>query len=191
LHEEVNQALQNINVLSEIARIRAQKHPQQSISYIDEIHHKSHNMIIAMDDMLWSIDPANDTMDKAIDRMREFAGALSMRHNAHIGLQAEAAIRTLRPDMKVRHEFLLIYKLALRTLVEEIKVDNILIQLDYQRPHLHLTFFSTEVRPEERSTRYFRLMEEMKTRARTIHGTLEIQYDDRGAAILLICPSIF
>jgi len=191
LHEEVNQALQNINVLSEIARIRAQKHPQQSISYIDEIHHKSHNMIIAMDDMLWSIDPANDTMDKAIDRMREFAGALSRRHNAHIELQAEEAIRTLRPDMKVRHEFLLIYKLALRMLVEEIKVSNILIQLDYQHPHLHLTFFSTEVLPDERSTRYFRLLEEMKTRAQAIHGTLDIQYDDRGAAILLICPSIF
>jgi len=190
LHEEVNQALQNINVLSEIARIRAQKHPQQSIGYIDEIHLKSHNMIIAMDDMLWSIDPANDTMDKAIDRMREFTGALSLRHNAHIELQAEDKIRTLRPDMKVRHEFLLIYKLALRMLIEEMKVSNVLVQLDYQYPHLHLTFFSTEV-PDERSTRYFRLLEEMKTRAQAIHGTLEIQYDDRGVAILLICPSIF
>ena len=104
---------------------------------------------------------------------------------------AEEAIRTLRPDMKVRHEFLLIYKLALRILVEEIKVSNILIQLDYQHPHLHLTFFSTEVLPDERSTRYFRLLEEMRTRAQAIHGTLDIQYDDRGAAILLICPSIF
>jgi len=191
LHEEINQALQNINVLSEIARIRAQKYPQQSISYIDEIHHKSHNMIIAMDDMLWSIDPANDTMDKAIDRMREFAAALSLRHNARIELLAEDNIRTLRPDMKVRHEFLLIYKLSLRMLVEEIKVSNVLIQLDYQHPHLHLTLFSTEVSPDERTTRYFRLLEEMRTRAQAIHGTLETQYDDRGAAILLICPSIF
>jgi len=129
-------------------------------------------------------------MDKAIDRMREFTGALSLRHNAHIELQAEDKIRTLRPDMKVRHEFLLIYKLALRMLIEEMKVSNVLVQLDYQYPHLHLTFFSTEV-PDERSTRYFRLLEEMKTRAQAIHGTLEIQYDDRGVAILLICPSIF
>lgn len=93
--------------------------------------------------------------------------------------------------MKVRHEFLLIYKLSLRMLVEEIKVSNVLIQLDYQHPHLHLTLFSTEVSPDERTTRYFRLLEEMRTRAQAIHGTLETQYDDRGAAILLICPSIF
>jgi glucose-6-phosphate-specific signal transduction histidine kinase len=191
LHEEVNQALQNINVLSEIARIRAQKHPQQSISYIDEIHHKSHNMIIAMDDMLWSIDPANDTMDKAIDRMREFAGALSRRENVRIEVQADDEVRTLRPDMKIRHEFLLIYKLALRMLVEEIKVSTVLAQLDYQRPHLHLTIFSSELGSDLRNTRYFRLLEEMRSRAQAIHGTLEIQYEHRGAAILLICPSIF
>ena len=75
LHEEINTALNNINVLSEIAKIKADKEPEQSKNYINEIHSKSHNMIIAMDDMLWSIDPANDSMAKTIDRIKEFSDA--------------------------------------------------------------------------------------------------------------------
>ncbi|MBN9384599.1 MAG: hypothetical protein J0H74_27845 [Chitinophagaceae bacterium] len=191
LHEEVNKALQNINMLSEIARIKADKDPQQSINYINEIHHQSHNMIIAMDDMLWSIDPSNDSMDRAIDRMKEFADALSHRHGARIALEADDTFRSLRPDMNIRHEFLLIYKFALRLLVEEMKVDSVLVQLDYQRPHLHLTLFSTGARMDERNNRCIRLLEEMKTRAHSVHGTLEMQYDDKGTAILFICPSTF
>jgi streptogramin lyase len=190
LHEEVNKALQNINVLSEIARIKADKEPQQSINYINEIHHQSHNMIIAMDDMLWSIDPANDSMDRAIDRMKEFAGALSRRHGARIGLEADTTFRALRLDMNTRHEFLLIYKLALRLLVEELKVTSVLVQLDYQRPHLHLTLFSSGTHMDDRNNRCIRLLEEMRSRAHSIGGTLEMQYDEKGTAILLICPSI-
>ena len=38
LHEEINTALNNINVLSEIARIKADKEPEQSKNYINEIH---------------------------------------------------------------------------------------------------------------------------------------------------------
>jgi hypothetical protein len=93
--------------------------------------------------------------------------------------------------MNIRHEFLLIYKLALRLLVEEMKASGVLVQLDYQRPHLHLTLFSAGAHIEDRNSRSFRLLEEMKTRARTIHGTLEIQYDEKGVAILFICPSTF
>ncbi|HVW59795.1 MAG TPA: two-component regulator propeller domain-containing protein [Puia sp.] len=191
LHEEVNKALQNINVLSEIARIKADKDPQQSINYINEIHHQSHNMIIAMDDMLWSIDPANDSMDKSIDRMKEFAGALSRRHGVRIGLEADDEFRSLSPDMNIRHEFLLIYKIALRLLVEEMKVAGVLVQLDYQRPHLHLTLFSAGAHMDDRNNRCIRLLEEMRSRAQSIHGTLEMQYDEKGTAILFICPSTF
>ena len=76
LHEEVNTTLNNINLLSEMARIKADKDVDRSKEYIDQISDKSHNMIIAMDDILWTIDPRNDSMEKSLLRMMEFADAL-------------------------------------------------------------------------------------------------------------------
>ncbi|HTI91920.1 MAG TPA: two-component regulator propeller domain-containing protein [Puia sp.] len=191
LHEEINKALQNINVLSEIARIKADKAPEQSVNYINEIHHKSHNMIIAMDDMLWTIDPVNDNMARTADRMKEFAEALCHRHHVNIRLQTAADMAVLRPDMKIRYELLLIYKLILRLLVEEMKAPDTLVELDYHRNLLHLSFYSAGVRTNDQNTRLIRLLEEAKTRAITVRGTLDLQSDEKGTAVLFTCPSTF
>ncbi|MBS1661213.1 MAG: hypothetical protein JST68_09195 [Bacteroidetes bacterium] len=191
LHEEVNKALQNINVLSEIARIKAEKDPEQSINYINEIHHKSHNMIIAMDDMLWSIDPVNDNMAKTIDRMQEFAEALNHRHGVRIRLQAAESLRALHPDMKIRHELLLIYKLILRMLVEEHNAPETLVQLEQERGMLQLNIFSAGVRLNLRNGRSTRLLEEARSRSSSIRGDLDWQSDEKGMTILFICPSTF
>ena len=190
LHGEVNKALQNINVLCEIARIKAAKDPEQTINYISEIHHKSHNMIIAMDDMLWAIDPANDSMTQAIDRMREFAAALNNRYRIHIRLQTTPGIEHLRPDMNIRHELLLIYKLVLRVMVEETRAPETLVQLEQDRSMLQLSIESPGVRVDPRNGRSIRLMDEARGRAASIRATLDLHSDEKGTTILFICPSI-
>lgn len=92
LHQEVNTALNNINILSEIARLKSEREPQKAKDYLEQIHTKSHNMMVALDDMLWSLDPENDAMDKTIQRIHEYTDALMQRHGAVI----ELLISTLR-----------------------------------------------------------------------------------------------
>ena len=43
-------------------------------------------MMIAMDDMLWSIKPENDNMAKSIDRIKEHIDALRNRYGVKINL---------------------------------------------------------------------------------------------------------
>jgi ligand-binding sensor domain-containing protein len=185
LHEEINQALNNINMLSEIARLKADKEPEQSKGFINEIHHKSHNMIIAMDDMLWSIDPANDSMAKTIDRIREFADALRHRHEVLINLQTDSKVITLKPDMKLRHEVMIIYKMALRMLVEEMKAPNTSINIDYVRSQLQLNLFAKHIKLQDNNNQVIKMMEEMKVRSRSINAILEFQSDEKGTAVIL------
>lgn len=117
LHEEVNTALNNINILSEIARLKSDREPQRAKEYLEQIHTKSHNMIIAMDDMLWSLDPQNDAMDKTISRVKEFADALMHRHGVLIELLIDKKVERLELNMKLRHEAFLLFKEGLRNLV--------------------------------------------------------------------------
>jgi ligand-binding sensor domain-containing protein len=186
LHEEINIALNNINVLSEIARLKADKHPEESKTYINEIHNKSHNMIIAMDDMLWSIDPANDSMAKAIDRIREFADALRNRHGVLIHLHTDRKVRTLKPSMMTRHEIMSIHKFALRLLIEELKAPQTSIQIDYIRAQLQLSIFSHNVKLQDISNHGIKIIEEMKKRAASISALLEFQSDEKGTGIILV-----
>jgi ligand-binding sensor domain-containing protein len=117
LHEEVNTALNNINILSEIARLKSDKEPQRAKEYLEQIHNKSHNMIIALDDMLWSLDPENDAMDKTISRIKEYADALMQRHGVLIELLIDKKVEKLELNMKMRHEAFLLFKEGLHSLV--------------------------------------------------------------------------
>ena len=94
LHDEVNTTLNNINLLSEMARIKADKDIDRSKEFIDEISHKSHSMILAMDDILWSIDPQNDSMEKSLLRMMEFADVLKNMFGANIELALDKKVKS-------------------------------------------------------------------------------------------------
>lgn len=117
LHEDVNTALNKINILSEMARLKSVKDPERSFEYFEQIHTKSHDMIIAMDDMLWSIDPVNDSMGKTIDRLREFIDSMRTRHAANIDFLVDKRIETLALNMRFRHDVFILMKEGVRTVI--------------------------------------------------------------------------
>ncbi|MBI1342203.1 MAG: hypothetical protein GC171_04610 [Terrimonas sp.] len=110
LHEEINKALNNINILSEMARLKAGQNTPKAVEYIEQIHSKSHNMIIAMDDILWNIDPENDSMSKAIDRLREYIDALKNRQGVQIDLMVDKKVEHLKLNMQLRQSIFRLFK---------------------------------------------------------------------------------
>lgn len=110
LHQEVNTTLNNINILSEVARIKADHDIEKSKEYIQQIHSKSQHMIIAMNDMLWSIDPANDNMQRTIDRIQEFIDGLNSQYDTKIELLVDEKVRNTNLNMQARYQTLHIFK---------------------------------------------------------------------------------
>lgn len=185
LHEEINNALQNINVLSEIARIKADKEPEQSKNYIDEIHHKCNSLIEAMDDMLWSIDPANDTMAHTISRMKEIAHTISYRYNTAIQVHNDDKVIQLKPDMRRRHELMIIYKMALQLLAAQMRARTILVELSFIKSHVQLNMFAAGVKLNSNNT-VQETIRSLKAKTATLKSSLEVQADDKGVGIILL-----
>jgi ligand-binding sensor domain-containing protein len=118
LHQEINTALSNINILSEMAKLKAEKDPHRSKEYFEQIHTKSHNMIIAMDDMLWSINPENDSMSKTAERMTEYVDALKNRHQVNIDILVDKNVESLELNMKLRHDAFILFKDGIKTVIQ-------------------------------------------------------------------------
>ena len=118
LHQEINTALNNINILSEMAKLKAEKDPHKSKEYFEQIHAKSHNMIISMDDMLWSINPENDSMSKTAERMHEYVDALKNRHQVNIDILVDKDVESLRLNMKLRHDAFILFKDGIKTVIQ-------------------------------------------------------------------------
>lgn len=185
LHEEVNTVLQNINVLSEIARIKADTQPEQSKEYIYEIQQKSRNMVVAMNDMLWSIAPSNDSMPRSIERIHELAQAMESRYSVKVIVHTDNRVAALNLSMKARHEFILIYKLAITILVEELKAPETTVQLEYHKGKLHLQLYSRSIALPRFNNLVNRNLQEIRQRAALLNASVDIQSDEKGTWINL------
>lgn len=189
LHKDVTTTLSHINLLGEMAKIKADKDINRSKEYIDQISSKSHNMIIAMDDILWSIDPENDSMEKTLLRMMEFTDAMKQRHTASIELVVDKKIRSLKLDMKVRNEFFLIFKEGLRMIVQYAGGRDTLINIDLFRNKLSLKLQDATARMDTHIEEIEQCIKEINTRTGLIMAEADIQYDRNGIAIILLIPA--
>jgi ligand-binding sensor domain-containing protein len=188
LHEEVNTTLNNINLLSEMARIKADKEIERSKEYISQISNKSHNMIIAMDDILWSIDPENDSMEKSLLRMMEYADSLKNQYGAGIEIALDKKVRSLKPDMKTRHEAFLIFKEALRMIVQYAGGKHTLVHIDLFKHKLSIKLHDSTATLDSNTPDIEQSIRDMHNRASHIGADLDIQHESDGVTIILLVP---
>lgn len=121
LHQEVNTTLNNINILSEVARIKADNDIEQSKEYIRQIQAKSSSMIVAMNDMLWSINPDNDNMPETLKRLQEYIDGLNIQSGVRFEFASDEQVKQLQLSMQVRYYFLHVFRECLDAIANNAK----------------------------------------------------------------------
>lgn len=135
LHEEVNTALGNISILSEVASMKADYDLEKSKMYIKQINHRSRHMIVAMNDMLWSIDPANDNMPKTVERLQEYVHGLNAELGVQYTLDMKHAIHSIELEMPNRYYTFCLFRSYVDLLVE-LGVKQAEIEIDAHKSEL-------------------------------------------------------
>ncbi len=188
LHKDINTTLNNIHLLSEIAKIKADKDIEKSKEYIDQINTKSRRMIGDMDDMLWSINPQNDSMQKTLERMIEFADGIKKINDCKIDLIVEEKVRWLKLDMKMRHEIFFIFKEALNSIIQHSNCTNSIINIDLVKSNLLIQIHDNGSGIDTKSLQNSTGIKEMTKRAKLLNALLDIQSDKKGTAVILRVP---
>lgn len=182
LYQDVSTVLNNINVLSEIARIKTDTDPLKSKEFIDQIHDKSGSMIVAMDDMLWSINPANDNMEKVVERLQEFIEGLNRENDTKISIEVEERVKILQLDMRVRHQLLILFKEAIQYLIYteaeiyKIKLKVVLSVLDFSVEFFSSNLNRQSIKYEFESKEFIKMLDSLKAH-------LDIQHQENYSVV--------
>ena len=187
LHQEVNIALNNINILSEMARIKTDTDPAKSKEYIEQIHSKSHQMIIAMDDMLWSISPDNDSMQKTVERMKEYIDSLINRHGVNINIVVDKKVESLELNMKLRHESFLLFKEGIRSLVQA-GTKNCSISMRLEKNHLQFNMQFENAHCDMQQLNNLLHRQDLEKDMKSIHATFNVQVHKTNSVFSLMIP---
>lgn len=174
LHDDVGSTLTSINILSEmsIERLGANGEVRE---YLGRIRNNSGQMMDAMDDIVWNIKPANDTMSKIIARMREYAASVFEPQEIMYKFVNEDVVKHLSLNMDVRRSLLLIFKEALNNIVKYAEASLVTIDFKIDKGNLHMDIRDNGKGFDMEKVRYGNGIENMNKRAVSFNGTIDIK----------------
>jgi ligand-binding sensor domain-containing protein len=183
LTHEVSNTLNNISVLSEIAKIKADKNIVQAKDFIDQINEKSRYMMEALEDTLWSIDPQNDSMKQTVLRIKELTEGIRIDHDVEIDLIVDNKVQSLELEMKQRHELFFFYKEAMKFIVEQAGCRQVFVNINKLRSKLYMEILSecgnNAANFEEKFTAA------VDKRVMALKGSMDVTADSKSFSVVL------
>ena len=189
LHDDMGSTLSTINILSEMAKRKVQTDTQKTSEYIDKISDNSQRMMEAMDDIVWSINPINDNMQRIVARMREYATNMLEAKDIEYQFKAEESLNDIKIDPEKRRDLFLIFKEAVNNLAKYSQCTRAHIVLKLHRKNLVMLVeddgngFDTKIADSGNG------LINMKKRAESLKGRLEIKSaPGKGTRVIMEVP---
>lgn len=111
LHDDIGSTLGSISFLSEAAKLQIeQQNSRGAEKLLLKIGENSREMVENMSDIVWSVNPKNDTVRFLIDRMNVFAGDLVASSGIQLHFHSDKGVEHLKLSMEQRKNFFLIFK---------------------------------------------------------------------------------
>lgn len=191
LTKDMSSTLSSINVLSEMAKLKAGTDMERTKEYVGQISENSNRMIEVMDDMVWSINPENDSMPHIIERMRQYANLIQRRSHIDVSFHADKALLTRRLDMDRRHELFLIYKEVLQNVAKHSNTRFAEISLHCVKNRILMEITDHGKGFDTDTVIYGRGLNEIRKRAAALHARLDIFSElNNGTVVKLDIPFV-
>lgn len=135
LHDDMGSTLSTINILSTMAKSKLNTDIVRTSEYLGKISDNSQRMMEAMDDIVWSIKPTNDSMQRVTARMREIATSVLEAKDIELVFRADHSIEHVKLNMEARRDLFLLFKEAINNIAKYAKATqaHVHIGLHYNR----------------------------------------------------------
>lgn len=174
LTEDLTNSLSSINISSELAKTKLESDTMRTRDYIHQISETSNRMTQAMYDMVWSINPQNDQLNKTLERMKQYITEQESIHDIDISIDADPSIAEKESDMEHRYELLCIFKEAISNSVKHSEAKIINVQLRLRKNKLLLLIQDDGKGFDTGTVALGRGINDMKRRAEAIGAQIEI-----------------
>jgi signal transduction histidine kinase len=115
LHDDIGSSLTKIVILSDVAQQKASENGGQKSESLNAISDISNELVEAMSDIVWAINPRKDRLSELSHRMRRFASDMFTARNIKFQFRAAHSDDDLQLGANVRREVFLIFKEASTT----------------------------------------------------------------------------
>ncbi|MEW6157313.1 MAG: two-component regulator propeller domain-containing protein [Verrucomicrobiota bacterium] len=131
IHDDLGASLTQITLLSELARTDLTK-PADAEQHIRQISAMARDLTRSMDEIVWAIDPRNDTLDSLITYICKFSQDYLPLAGIRCRLDVPTALPAYPLSTEVRHNLFLACKESLTNIVKHAHATEVWIRLSIQ-----------------------------------------------------------
>lgn len=132
LHDDIGTTLSSITLMNTVLKKKINTNPAEAIKLSEKVEDVSRQMIQNMSDIVWNINPGNDTLEKLINRLQQFLNDAFNEIETDYNLQVSENLYSKKIDMETRKDAYLISKEIISNAAKYSKATKFALCLSYQ-----------------------------------------------------------
>lgn len=173
LHDDIGSTLSSISILSEMAL--TEHNHQQSEAMVSEIKENSLDLMEKMDDIVWSINPKNDSLGSLLLRIKRFSSKLFEAKDIDYSIDIDKSVAEIKLPMEYRQHIYLILKEAINNLVKYSGATKAAIEVNFENAYLKIRISDNGKGFDLNSANSGNGIVSMKSRAAIMKANLKIE----------------
>jgi signal transduction histidine kinase len=190
LHDQAGATLSSISIYSEAAKTMNRTGRKAELEdVIDKISTASARLTAEMSDIIWAINPKNDSLQKVLERMEAYARPLMLAKDIRFSFAYDKGIAALLLNAEYRKNIYLVFKEAINNALKYAGCAEITVNIRLQNQELLMRIkddgvgFSSN---DDSQTLSGNGLKNMRARAAAMNGHLQIGSQPGAGTTLLL-----
>ncbi len=137
LHDDMGSVLSSINIISKVV-LENPGEKENMKEHFKKINENSNYMLESMSDIVWAINPANDSLMKVIFKMKEFASDILEPLNIQWDFQQSGNFENIQLSLKNRKDIYLVFKEVINNAAKYSCCSRVIINISHHSGEITL-----------------------------------------------------
>ena len=188
MHDDLGTRVTFINMSATLAQRDIEKAPENARRHLSKMTESTRELILAMDDLVWAVDPTHDTLDHLASHLTRLAEEMFRDSPVRCRLDIPALLPSLSLGSEVRHHIALAVKEALHNALCHAGPCEVFFSLEFNGEEIRITIRDTGVGFDTGSDGRGHGLDNLSNRFKEIGGTCKITSSPGdGTCIVLSC----
>jgi hypothetical protein len=139
LHDDIGSTLSSINMITGSAKRRLNQHDyEKAVESIEKISDRPQRTLDNMSDIIWSIQPQNDSLGSTMWRMRDHASTVFEARGIEYTIEFSQGVDDVRLPLELKNNLFLVFKEAVNNLAKYSNCRHATVRLSLENHVLRL-----------------------------------------------------
>jgi ligand-binding sensor domain-containing protein/two-component sensor histidine kinase len=185
LHDDVGSTLSSLRMVSALASKKITDEPGKTKELLEKITESSERMTGNMQDIVWAVNPLNDSFAQIIARMQKFAAEMLELKNIELFFDADEKIKSLKLPLEYRSDLFMIFKEAINNVAKYSNAHHTWVTLYRNNKRFFLEIKDDGVGFNVLKATKGNGLRNMQERAKNVNGKLIVLSGNNGTKITL------